>query len=71
VRKDCSNGGGSGSNELVNSTIPHSPLIYLHSEGTWAEMWRKERKWQPTNGRGKYKIIALPMKRSALSQNDV
>jgi hypothetical protein len=44
VRKDCSNGSGGGSDELVNSTIPHSPLIYLPGEGTWAETWRKERK---------------------------
>jgi hypothetical protein len=71
VRKDCSNGGGGGSNELVNSTIPHSPLIYLPGEGTWADTWRKEKKRQPTNGRGKYKITALPMKQLALSQNDV
>jgi hypothetical protein len=71
VRKDCSNGGGGGSNELVNSTIPHSPLIYLPGEGTWAETWRKERKRQPTNGREKYKITALPTKWSALSQTDV
>jgi hypothetical protein len=26
VRKDCNNGGG-GSDELVNSDYPHSPLI--------------------------------------------
>jgi hypothetical protein len=41
VRKDCSNGGGGGSNELVNSTIPHSPLIYHPGEETWTETWRK------------------------------
>jgi hypothetical protein len=56
VRKNYSNDGGGGSNELVNSIIPHSPLIYLPDEGTWAETWRKERKRYPTNGWGKYKI---------------
>jgi hypothetical protein len=68
---EIDNGGGGRDKELVNSTNPHSPLIYLLSEGTWAETWRKERKRQPTNGRGKYKITALPTKRFALSLCDV
>jgi hypothetical protein len=38
------NGGGGREKELVNNTNPHSPLIYLLGEGTWAETWRKERK---------------------------
>jgi hypothetical protein len=38
------NDGGSGEKELVNSTNPHSPLIYLLGEGTWAASWCKERK---------------------------
>jgi hypothetical protein len=33
-----------GDGELVNSKIPHYPLIYLLREGSWAETWRKERK---------------------------
>jgi hypothetical protein len=28
VRRDCNNGGGGGSNELVNCDFPHSSLIY-------------------------------------------
>jgi hypothetical protein len=44
---EIDNGGGGGDKELVNSTNPHSPLIYLLGEGTWAETWRKERKRQP------------------------
>jgi hypothetical protein len=68
---EIDNGGGGGDKELVNSTNPHSPLIYLLGEGTWADTWRKERKRQPTNGKGKYKITALPMKRFALSLCDV
>jgi hypothetical protein len=68
---EIDNGGGGGEKELVNSTNPHSPLIYLLGEGTWADTWRKERKQQPTNGQGKYKITALPMKRFALSLCDV
>jgi hypothetical protein len=59
---EIDNGGGGGDKELVNSINPHSPLIYLLGEGTWAEMWRKKRKRQPTNGQGKYKITALPTK---------
>jgi hypothetical protein len=59
---EIDNGGGGGDKELVNSTNPHSPLIYLLGEGTWADTWRKERKRQATNGQGKYKITALPMK---------
>jgi hypothetical protein len=47
--EEISNGGGGG-NELVNSKIPHYAPIYLLGEGSWAEMWRKERKRQPTNG---------------------
>jgi hypothetical protein len=43
-RRDCNNGGSGGSNELVNSKFPHSPLIYLPGNGTWVETWRKERK---------------------------
>jgi hypothetical protein len=50
---EIDNGGGGGDKELVNSTNPHSPLIYLLGEGTWADTWRKERKRQPTNGKGK------------------
>jgi hypothetical protein len=38
------NGSGGREKELVNSTNPHSPLIYLLGEGTWAATWRKERK---------------------------
>jgi hypothetical protein len=68
---EIDNGGGGGDKELVNSTNPHFPLIYLLGEGTWAEMWRTKRKRQPTNGRGKDKITALPMKRFALSLSDV
>jgi hypothetical protein len=69
--KDWNNGGGGGDKELVNSTNPHSPLIYLLGEGTRAKMWCKERKRQPTNGRGKYKITALPTKWFTLNQSDV
>jgi hypothetical protein len=65
------NGGGGEDKELVNNINPHSPLIYLLGEGTWADTWRKERKRQPTNGQGKYKITALPMKRIAPSLCDV
>jgi hypothetical protein len=68
---EIDNGGGSGDKELVNSTNPHSPLIYLLGEGTWADTWRKERKRQPTNGQGKYKITALPTKWFVLSFCDV
>jgi hypothetical protein len=68
---EIDNGGGGGDKELVNSTNPHSPLIYLLGEGTWADTWSKERKRQPTNGQGKYKITTLPMKRFALSLCDV
>jgi hypothetical protein len=31
--------------ELVNSKNPTLPLIKLPDEGTWAETWRKKRKW--------------------------
>jgi hypothetical protein len=68
---EIDNGGGGGDKELVNSTNPHSPLTYLLGEGTWTETWRQERKRQPTNGRGKYKITALPMKWFTLSLSDV
>jgi hypothetical protein len=68
---EIDNGGGGGDKELVNSTNLHSPLIYLLGEGTWAETYRKERKRQPTNRQGKYKITALPTKRFALSLCDV
>jgi hypothetical protein len=65
------NGGDGGDKELVNSTNPHFPLIYLLDEGTWADTWCKERKRQPTNGQGKYKITVLPTKRFVLSLCDV
>jgi hypothetical protein len=68
---EIDNGGGDGDKELVNSTNPHSPLIYLLSEGTWAHTWRNERKRQPTNRQGKYKITVLPTKWFALSLCDV
>jgi hypothetical protein len=68
---EIDNGGSGRDKELVNSTNPHSPLIYLLGEGTWADTWRKERKRQPTNGQGKYKITALPRKWFALSLCDV
>jgi hypothetical protein len=67
---EIDNGGG-GEKELVNSTNPHYPFIYLLGEGTWAETWRKERKRQPTNGQRNTKITALPMKWYALSKDDV
>jgi hypothetical protein len=54
------NGGGDGEKELINSTNPHSPLIYLLGEGTWAETWRKERKRQPTNGQRNTKLPRYP-----------
>jgi hypothetical protein len=54
------NGGGSGEKELVNSTNPHSPLIYLLGEGTWADTWRKEQKQQPTNGQRNTKLPRYP-----------
>jgi hypothetical protein len=41
---EINNGGGGGEEELVNSTNPHYPFIYLLSGETWAETWRKERK---------------------------
>jgi hypothetical protein len=69
--EEIDNGGGGGDKELVNSTNPHFPLIYLLGEGTWADTWCKERKRQTTNGQGKYKIIALPTKRFVLSLCDV
>jgi hypothetical protein len=71
VRKDCNNGSGGGSNKLVTSEFPHSPLIWLPGTRTWAETWRKEQKRQSTNGQRNYKITALPTQRSALSQCDV
>jgi hypothetical protein len=36
---EIDNGGGGGEKELVNSTNPHYPFIYLLGEGTWAETW--------------------------------
>jgi hypothetical protein len=68
---EIDNGGGGGDKELVNNTNPHSSLIYLLGEGTWADTWRKKRKRQPTNEQGKYKITALSTKRFALSLCDV
>jgi hypothetical protein len=70
-RAEIDNGSGGGNKELVSSTNPHFPLIYLLSEGTWVETWSKERKRQPTNRQGKYKITALPMKRFTLRLCDV
>jgi hypothetical protein len=60
VHEVCNNGGGGRSEELVNSKIPTPPLIKLPDEGTWAETWRKEQKWQLTNGQENCKITALP-----------
>jgi hypothetical protein len=68
---EIDNGSGGREKELVNSTNPHYLFIYLLGEGTWAEMWRKEWKRQPTNGQRNTKITALPMKRYALSKDDV
>jgi hypothetical protein len=68
---EIDNGGSGGDKELVNSTNPHFSLIYLLGEGTWADTWRKERKLQPNNGQGKYKITALPTKWFALNLCDV
>jgi hypothetical protein len=65
--EEISNGGG-GEKELVNSKIPHYPFIYLLGEGSWAETWRKERKWQPTNGQKIAKITVLPTKQFAPTQ---
>jgi hypothetical protein len=56
---EIDNGGG-GEKELVNSTNPHYPFIYLLGEGMWAEMWRKERKQQPTNGQENTKLLRYP-----------
>jgi hypothetical protein len=77
---EISNGGGGG-HELVNSTIPHyASYIYLLGEGSWAETWRKDRKWQPTNGKKScgpfngHKIVevtVLPIKRFALMKSYV
>jgi hypothetical protein len=68
---EIDNSGGGGEKELVNSTNPHCPFIYLLGEGMWAETWRKERKRQPTNRQRNTKITALPMKRYTLSKDDV
>jgi hypothetical protein len=57
---EIGNGGGGGEEELVNSKKPHSPLIYLPNEGTWAETWRTERKRQPTNGQEHIKLLPYP-----------
>jgi hypothetical protein len=56
---EIDNGGGR-EKELVNSTNPHYPLIYLLDEGTWAETWRKERKRQSTNGQENTKLPRYP-----------
>jgi hypothetical protein len=68
---EIDNGSGGREKELVNSKNPHDLFIYLLGEGTWAVTWRKERKRQPTNGQRNIKITALPMKRYALSKDDV
>jgi hypothetical protein len=57
---EIDNGGGGGEKELVNSTNPHYPFMYLLGEGTWAETWRKERKRQPTNGHENTKLPRYP-----------
>jgi hypothetical protein len=57
---EIDNGGGGGEKELVNSTNPQYPFIYLLGEGTWAETWRKERKRQPTNGQENTKLPRCP-----------
>jgi hypothetical protein len=36
---EIDNGGGGREKELVYSTNPHYPFIYLLGEGTWAETW--------------------------------
>jgi hypothetical protein len=60
ARKNCSNGGGGKSEELLNSKNATLPLIKLPGEEMWAETWCKERKQQHTNGQENYKITALP-----------
>jgi hypothetical protein len=57
---EIGNGGGGGEGELVNSKKPYSLLIYLLSEGMWAETWRMERKRQPTNGQENIKLPRYP-----------
>jgi hypothetical protein len=57
---EIDNGGGGGDKELVNSANPHSSLIYLLGEGTWADTWCKERKRQPLTGRENTKIPRNP-----------
>jgi hypothetical protein len=57
---EIDNGGGGGEKELVNSKDPHYPFIYLLGEGTWAEMWQKEQKRQPTNGQENRKLPHYP-----------
>jgi hypothetical protein len=57
---EIDNGSGGGEKELVNSTNPHYPFIYLLGEGTWAETWRKERKRQPTNRQENTKLPRYP-----------
>jgi hypothetical protein len=66
--RQCS---GGGEKELVNSKNPHYPFIYLLGEGTWVATWQKEWKRQPTNGQRNKKITTLPMKRYALSKDDI
>jgi hypothetical protein len=57
---EIDNGGSGEEKELVNSTNPHYPFIYLLSEGTWAETWKKEQKRQPTNGQRNTKLLRYP-----------
>jgi hypothetical protein len=57
---EIDNGGSGEEKELVNSKDPHYPFIYLLSEGSWAETWRKERKRQPTNGQENIKLPRYP-----------
>jgi hypothetical protein len=68
---EIGNGGGGRKEELVNSKKPHSPLIYLLGEGTWAETWRKERKRQPTNGQENIKLPRYPRNGSRSNRSDV
>jgi hypothetical protein len=68
---EIDNGGGDGEKELVNSKDPHYPFIYLPDEGTWAEMWRTERKRQPTNGQETTKLPRCPRNGSRSIRSDV
>jgi hypothetical protein len=71
AHKDCSNGGGGRSKELVNSKNPTLPLIKLPDEGTWAETWYKKRKWQPTNGQENYKLPRCPRAMVSTQSNHI